>query len=544
MEQMVYIVSVVFTCLALLIIPVIIITRRLSVHLSFKNILRFIKLVASQLDDEEENNEKSGTIGEEDKRRRLPKHVAIILDGNRRWAEKRGLGTSEGHHAGARRLIENAKDCFAMGINTVSLFAFSTENWARPEDEVNGLMALFEKHLRSEMAFFRSDKIKISVIGNRTKISQSLLGLITEAEEATKNYEEKHLIIAIDYSGRFDILQACKSLAEKAKNGLIQVEDIDEDVMEKELMTNCSEFPNPDLLIRTSGEQRISNFFLWQSAYTELYFPNVLWPDFGEAEYLEALTCDEGTYVAGEEETPKGLLREQMPRHVAVIMDGNRRWAERAGLLTSQGHEAGAKRLIEFAELCFKLGIETVSAFAFSTENWGRHKIEVNCLMSLFQRYLKSKIQFFQSEEIRVSVIGNLEKIPESLLGTIKETEEATKRYKKKHLILAIDYSGRFDILHACKSIVKKSQQGLIREEDVDQTLFERELLTKCTEFPSPDLLIRTSGEQRISNFLLWQLAYTELFFSPVLWPDFDKDRVIEALVSYQRRERRFGCRI
>ncbi|XP_048606422.1 dehydrodolichyl diphosphate synthase 4-like [Brassica napus] len=254
---------------------------------------------------------------------------------------------------------------------------------------------------------------------------------------------------------------------------------------------------------------------------------------------------DEGTsYVAGEEETPKGLLREQMPRHVAVIMDGNRRWAERAGLLTSQGHEAGAERLIEFAELCFKLGIETVSAFAFSTENWGRHKIEVNCLMSLFQRYLKSKIHFFQSEEIRVSVIGNLEKIPESLLGTIKETEEATKRYKKKHLILAIDYSGRFDILHACKSIVKKSQQGLIREEDVDQTLFERELLTKCTEFPSPDLLIRTSGEQRISNFLLWQLAYTELFFSPVLWPDFDKDRVIEALVSYQSRERRFGCRI
>ncbi|XP_056848605.1 dehydrodolichyl diphosphate synthase 5-like [Raphanus sativus] len=155
MEQMVYIVSVVFTCLALLIIPVIFVTRRLSVHLSFKNILRFIKLVASQLDDEEENNEKGGTMGEEEKRRRLPKHVAIILDGNRRWAEKRGLGTSEGHQAGARRLIENAKDCFAMGINTVSLFAFSTENWARPEDEVNGLMALFEKHLRSEMAFFQ-----------------------------------------------------------------------------------------------------------------------------------------------------------------------------------------------------------------------------------------------------------------------------------------------------------------------------------------------------------------------------------------------------
>ncbi|KFK27395.1 hypothetical protein AALP_AA8G377500 [Arabis alpina] len=253
---------------------------------------------------------------------------------------------------------------------------------------------------------------------------------------------------------------------------------------------------------------------------------------------------DEETYVAGEKELPKGLRRELMPRHVSVIMDGNRRWAKQAGLLTSQGHEAGAKRLIEFAELCFELGIETVSAFAFSTENWGRHKIEVKCLMSLIQRYLKSKIQYFQSEEIRVSVIGNLAKIPKSLLRIIKEIEEATKCYKKKHLILAIDYSGRFDILRACKSIVKKSEQGLIREEDVDETMFERELLTKCTELPSPDLLIRTSGEQRISNFFLWQLAYTELFFSPVLWPDFDKEKFLEALVSYQRRERRFGCRV
>ncbi|XP_056861091.1 dehydrodolichyl diphosphate synthase 4 isoform X1 [Raphanus sativus] len=162
--------------------------------------------------------------------------------------------------------------------------------------------------------------------------------------------------------------------------------------------------------------------------------------------------------------------------------------------------------------------------------------------MSLFQRYLKSKIKFFQREEIRVSVIGNLAKIPASLLGTIKELEEATKRYKKKHLILAIDYSGRFDILHACKNLMKKSQQGLISEEDVDETFFEGELVTKC--IPSPDLLIRTSGEQRISNFFLWQLAYTELFFSPVHWPDFDEDKFMEALVSYQRRERRFGCRV
>ncbi|KAG2274759.1 hypothetical protein Bca4012_045259 [Brassica carinata] len=269
-------VYIVLTFFALVLFPGLFISRRLSVPLSFRNILRFIKLTASRNEDEEEWNDKRGKIMGE---KRLPKHVAIVLDGNRRWAQKRGLGTLEGHKAGARKLMENVKDCFSMGINIVSLFAFSTENWARPfstenwarpEDEVNGLMFMFEEYLRSERHVFRREKTKISFIGNRTKIPQSLLGLIIETEEATKSYEGKHLIIAIDYSGNFDILQACKSLAKKAKNGLIQIEDIDEGMMDKELMINCSEFPNPDLLIRTSGEHRISNFFLWQSAYSDL----------------------------------------------------------------------------------------------------------------------------------------------------------------------------------------------------------------------------------------------------------------------------------
>ncbi|KAG7637173.1 Decaprenyl diphosphate synthase-like [Arabidopsis thaliana x Arabidopsis arenosa] len=250
---------------------------------------------------------------------------------------------------------------------------------------------------------------------------------------------------------------------------------------------------------------------------------------------------DEGTYVVRED----GLQRELMPRHVAFILDGNRRWAKRAGLTTSQGHEAGAKRLIDIAELCFELGVHTVSAFAFSTENWGRDKIEIDNLMSLIQHYRnKSNIKFFHRSEVRVSVIGNKTKIPESLLKEIHEIEEATKGYKNKHLIMAVDYSGKFDIMHACKILVKKSEKGLIREEDVDEALIERELLTNCSDFPSPDLMIRTSGEQRISNFFLWQLAYSELFFSPVFWPDFDKDKLLEALASYQRRERRFGCRV
>ncbi|CAN8253237.1 unnamed protein product [Cochlearia groenlandica] len=286
-----YLLTIVLTFLiSLIIIPSIFLLKRLSVPPSLKNLLRVFKFAVSGLGDESDQKWLVGDVGVQEKRGKMPKHVAVILDGNRRWAQKRGLETSEGHEAGARRLVENAKDCFAIGINTVSLFAFSTENWARPEDEVNCLMALFSKHFKTEMPSFQREKIKISVIGNRGKIPESLLTLIQEVEEATKSYKGKQLIIAIDYSGRFDILQACKSLAEKAKNGLIQIEDIDEKAMDQELMTKCSEFPNPDLLIRTSGEQRISNFFLWQSAYTELYFPSDLWPDFGEAEYLDALT--------------------------------------------------------------------------------------------------------------------------------------------------------------------------------------------------------------------------------------------------------------
>ncbi|RID78265.1 hypothetical protein BRARA_A01109 [Brassica rapa] len=281
---------IVLTFLVLILIPCLFVSRRLSVPLSFTNIRRLVKIAASQCDEEDERCEKSGTTGKEEKQGRMPKHVAIILDGNRRWAKKLGLTTAEGHEAGVKRVLDLAKDFFTSGVNTVSLFAFSTENWGRPEEEIRNLMSIFEKFIKMKIPDFQSYKIKISVIGNRANIPEPLLVSIREAEEATKSYEERHLIMAIDYSGKFDIIQACKSLAEKAKNGVIQVEEIDENVMDKALLTNCSEFPNPDLMIRTSGEQRISNFFLWQSAYTELYFPTVLWPDFTMADYLKALT--------------------------------------------------------------------------------------------------------------------------------------------------------------------------------------------------------------------------------------------------------------
>ncbi|CAN8232691.1 unnamed protein product [Cochlearia groenlandica] len=251
----------------------------------------FFKTAPSQHNNKEESNKKRYVvgIGEEETLGKVPNHVAIILDGNRRWAKKHGLTVSEGHEAGGKRVIELSMDFFALGINTVSLFAFSTENWGRPKDEIDFLMKLFERRLFSDIPFFRRNKIKVSVMGNRRKIPESLLNSIQKTEEATQSFKDKNIILAIDYSGKYDILHACKNLAEKAKNGQIKVDDIDEKLMEEELLTNCCEFPNPDLLIRTSGEQRISNFFLWQSAYTELYFPSVLWPDFDKNMYLEAI---------------------------------------------------------------------------------------------------------------------------------------------------------------------------------------------------------------------------------------------------------------
>ncbi|CAG7887130.1 unnamed protein product [Brassica rapa] len=263
---------IVLTFLVLILIPCLFVSRRLSVPLSFTNIRRLVKIAASQCDEEDERCEKSyGTTGKEEKQGRMPKHVAIILDGNRRWAKKLGLTTAEGHEAGVKRVLDLAKDFFTSGVNTVSLFAFSTENWGRPEEEIRNLMSIFEKFIKMKIPDFQSYKIKISVIGNRANIPEPLLVSIREAEEATKRGTSLWQLTI-------------------AKNGVIQVEEIDENVMDKALLTNCSEFPNPDLMIRTSGEQRISNFFLWQSAYTELYFPTVLWPDFTMADYLKALT--------------------------------------------------------------------------------------------------------------------------------------------------------------------------------------------------------------------------------------------------------------
>ncbi|XP_058761475.1 dehydrodolichyl diphosphate synthase 2-like [Vicia villosa] len=244
-----------------------------------------------------------------------------------------------------------------------------------------------------------------------------------------------------------------------------------------------------------------------------------------------------------EEQMPEELREEMMPKHVAVIMDGNRRWAKMRGLPSSEGHVACVQSLKRVVKLCLTWRIKVLTVFMFSTENWRRSKEEVEFIFSLLERVAHSEIEGIMREGIKLSMIGDSSKLPRTLQRMITTFEESTKDNSRFQLIVAINYGGKYDILQACKSVVKKVQDNLIHLEDINERIIEKELETKCTEFPCPDLMIRTSGELRISNFLLWQLAYTELYFTPQFWPDFGKDEFLEALRSFQQRQRRFGGR-
>ncbi|XP_026412032.1 uncharacterized protein LOC113307796 [Papaver somniferum] len=239
---------------------------------------------------------------------------------------------------------------------------------------------------------------------------------------------------------------------------------------------------------------------------------------------------------------PAGLRHEHLPKHVAVIPDGNRRWAKKKGMPSILGHGAGVRSLLQFADLCCNWGIEVLTVFLFSTENWVRPRYEVDFLMEVIQKGIfEEGLELFMRKGIQVSVIGDPTKLPTSLQNWITKTAEATKNNSRLHFILAINYSGRDDIVQACQSISRKVMGNSIKVEDIDEAIFSQELKTNCTEFPYPDLLIRTSGEQRISNFLMWQLAYTEVYFDECLWPDFGEKEFVKALLSFQGRHRRYG---
>ncbi|MBH8566924.1 isoprenyl transferase [Nostoc sp. CENA67] len=239
------------------------------------------------------------------------------------------------------------------------------------------------------------------------------------------------------------------------------------------------------------------------------------------------------------QELPPDLKRELLPNHVAVIMDGNGRWAKRQGLPRIMGHKRGVDALKDLLRCCRDWGIQALTAYAFSTENWKRPQEEVDFLMTLFQRVLRQELQEMIEENVQIQFVGNLHALPRSLQAEIYRSMEATKNNRGIKFSVATNYGGRQEILQACRAIAEKVQQGLLKPDEIDEEVFEGHLYT--AGIADPDLLIRTSGEMRLSNFLLWQMAYGEIYITDTLWPDFDRSKFHHALCAYQQRERRFG---
>ena len=229
----------------------------------------------------------------------------------------------------------------------------------------------------------------------------------------------------------------------------------------------------------------------------------------------------------------------RLPRHIAIIMDGNGRWAKNRGQVRVFGHQNGVESVRQTATAAAELGVEYLTLYAFSTENWKRPKCEVDALMHLLVSTLNSEIGTLMDNNIRLSAIGDLSHLEPECYKQLMETMEITSGNTRMNLILALNYSGRWEITAAAGKIAEDVASGKIKREDITQELFSTYLDTK--NVPDPELLIRTSGEYRISNFLLWQIAYAELCFTPKLWPDFRKDDLYSAILDYQNRERRFG---
>lgn len=230
---------------------------------------------------------------------------------------------------------------------------------------------------------------------------------------------------------------------------------------------------------------------------------------------------------------------EKMPQHVAIIMDGNGRWAKKRGMMRTFGHQSAIRAVREAIEFCGEYKIPYLTLYTFSSENWSRPALEVNVLMNLLITTIKKETKKLNENGVRVQVIGNTDKLPKSVLTELKTLIENTKNNKKGTLILALSYSSKEEILSAAKKLASEVAQNKIDINQIDTTLFSNYLYTK--NIPDVDLLIRTSGERRISNFLLWQIAYAELYFTDILWPDFNKEEFLNAIKFYQSRERRFG---
>lgn len=233
------------------------------------------------------------------------------------------------------------------------------------------------------------------------------------------------------------------------------------------------------------------------------------------------------------------IKQDSLPKHIAVIMDGNGRWAKKKGAARVFGHKSAIKAVRDVTEGCAELGVEYLTLYAFSTENWNRPKFEVTALMELLISTLTSEIKTLTDNDIRLESIGDRASLPPKCQRELEEAIAKTSNNKRMTLVLALSYSGRWDITQAARQMALDVEAGKLKAEEISQDTIDKYLVT--SGIPDPELLIRTSGEQRISNFLLWQMAYTEFFITETLWPDFRRKHLYEAIVSYQERERRFG---
>lgn len=231
--------------------------------------------------------------------------------------------------------------------------------------------------------------------------------------------------------------------------------------------------------------------------------------------------------------------KSRLPRHIAIIMDGNGRWAKEQGQDRLFGHFHGVESVRNIVEGCAELGVEYLTLYAFSTENWDRPEYEVVGLMELLVSTIRNEVESLHKNNIRLHVIGDMNMLPDYAKNELKEALDYTKNNTGLNLVMALSYSGRWELLNAVKSIAFEVKKGNLNVEEIDQDVLQRHLTT--SKFPDPELMIRTSGEYRISNFLLYQLAYAELYFTHVRWPDFRKENLYEAIMDYQGRERRFG---
>ena len=232
-------------------------------------------------------------------------------------------------------------------------------------------------------------------------------------------------------------------------------------------------------------------------------------------------------------------MTQNIPKHVAIIMDGNGRWAQERGLPRFRGHQKGADRIRDVIEEAVELGIGHLTLYAFSKENWVRPKEEIDFLMSLLSGYLDQELPRLKENEIRFNMIGCLDDLPPETQKKIERNKRETQNFKKLVLTLALSYSGRAEITEACRTIARSAKAGEIDVDSIDESTVQQALYT--SDLPDPDLLIRTSGELRISNFLLWQISYAEIYVTEKLWPDFTKEEFRKAIDAYQKRKRRFG---